>query len=397
MSTESGLDNLPQVVAPVATSDVLEYVTSRTEHLAAAGGASASRGIAGTEVFMADMKTRTLPLAESEAEYAELVATLRAAGVRRVHCSYWAAPTSFVAGVKFGELVERFEGIEQVREYFGDLTGAHMFSRWCDEYALARDLGANTYVFHLIDYMPVDGAWEFTVDREVVLDAMIVLTQQFLRALDQRGLLDEQSPVIELENAGWGLEFGAQTADDFVRVFEQVYDRTNRLRLGWDLNHLMHAVGLAEGRGAFLLPDAELTPAMRELETEAKGDIALLAARWIEQNVLDPRLIDKVSALHLSDCPAKEVEYFSNGKLDAAYVTDGSWAEQQDEGLRIVLEHYDNHVCLGDGVLDPATVRGLIDTLASHHSLSVLHELKNAEDVWSELDRQRARLWGQHH
>lgn len=392
MSTESGIDE-PAAQAAVV-SDVLEYVTCRPEHLAAAGEASAARGLAGTEVFMADMKTRTLPLAESEAEYAELVAALRAAGVRRVHCSYWAAPTPFVAGVQFGELVERFEGIDQVREYFGDLTGEHMFSRWCDEYALARDLGAETYVFHLIDYMPVDGAWEFTVDREVVLDAMVVLTQQFLRALDQRGLLDEHSPVIELENAGWGLEFGAQTADDFVRVFERVYDRTNRLRLGWDLNHLMHAVGLAEGRGAFLLPDAEITPAMHEIEREAAGDIASLAARWIEQNVLDPRLIDRVSAIHLSDCPAKEVEYFSNGKLDAAYVTDGSWEEQQDEGLRIVLAHYDNHVCLGDGVLDPGTVRGLIDALAARHPLSVLHELKNAGDVWAELDRQRERLWG---
>lgn len=395
MSTESGIDSAAAVAAPAAASGVVEYVTCRTEHLAAAGGASAARGLAGTEVFMADMKTRTLPLAESEAEYAELVATLRAAGVRRVHCSYWAAPTPFVAGVQFGELVERFGGIDQVREYFGDLTGEHMFSRWCDEYALARDLGAETYVFHLIDYMPVDGAWEFTVDREVVLDAMIVLTQQFLRALDQRGLLDEHSPVIELENAGWGLEFGAQTADDFVRVFERVYDRANRLRLGWDLNHLMHAVGLAGGRGAFLLPDVEITPAMHEIEREAAGDIASLAARWIEQNVLDPRLIDRVSAIHLSDCPAKEVEYFSNGKLDAAYVTDGSWEEQQDEGLRIVLAHYDNHVCLGDGVLDPGTVRGLINALAARHPLSVLHELKNAGDVWAELDRQRERLWGE--
>ena len=393
MSTESSIDAL--VANADVASGVLEYVTCRPEHLAAGGDAIAARGLSGTEVFMADIKTRTLPLAESDAEYAELVATLRAAGVRRVHCSYWAAPTSFVAGVQFGELVERFEGIDQVREYFGDLTGEHMFSRWCDEYALARDLGADAYVFHLIDYMPVDGAWEFTVDREVVLDAMIVLTQHFLRALEQRGLVDEHSPVIELENAGWGLEFGAQTADDFVRIFERVYDRTNRLRLGWDLNHLMHAVGLADGRGAFLLPEVELTPAMRELERAAAGDIASLAASWIEQNVLDPRLIDKVSAIHLSDCPAKEVEYFSNGKLDAAYMIDGSWEEQQDEGLRIVLEHYDNHVCLGDGVLNPAMVRRLIDTLTSSHPLFVLHELKNAENVWGELDRQRARLWGE--
>ena len=70
--------------------------------------------------------------------------------------------------------------------------------------------------------------------------------------------------------------------------------------------------------------------------------------------MLDERLIDRVSALHVSDCTAKEVEYFRNGVLDEAHTIDGDWGARQAEGLRIVLEHYDNHVCLGDGVLDPA-------------------------------------------
>ena len=261
-------------VAAFATSiGVTEYVTCRADVLHVAGPSIRARGIRGAEVFMADVKPRTSPLAATPQEHAELVSSLSAAGVRRVHSSYWAAPTAFVANVQFGELVERFEGTERVREYFGDLTGAHMFSRWRDEYALARELGADAYVFHLIDYMPVDGAWEFTVDRRVVLEAMIVLTQQFLRVLDDHGLTDDSSPVIELENAGWGLEFGAQTADDFAEVFAKVYDPAGRLRLGWDLNHLLHAVGLADGTGVFLLPDAELTPSMRDLERTSGGSI----------------------------------------------------------------------------------------------------------------------------
>lgn len=373
---------------------VTEYVTCRSDDLETARDEVLIRGIRGTEVFMADLRPRTSPLAATPEERLALLSALRSAGVRRVHASYWAAPTSFVADVRFGELVERFEGADQVREYFGDLTGAHMFSRWRDEYALARDLGADAFVFHLIDYMPVDGAWEFTFDRRVVLDAMVVLTQRFLRVLEQHGLTDEDSPVIELENAGWGLEFGAQTADDFAEVFEKVYDPAGRLRLGWDLNHLLHATGIADGRGAFLLPDAELTPAMRELERKADGSIRELSAAWIDRNVLDERLIDRVSAIHVSDCPAKEVEYFRNGMLDEAYAVDGDWEARQEEGLRIVLEHYDNHVCLGDGVLDPAEVRRVVASIVARHPLMVLHELKNAPEVWAESDRQRARLWG---
>lgn len=391
MSTEAATTTTRGSVATGA--GVMEYVTCRAEDLDAAGQAISSRAIRGAEVFMADLKPRTSPLAETPAEHAALISTLRAAGVRRIHSSYWASPTPFVANMQFRELVERFDGADHVREYFGDLTGAHMFARWCDEYALACELGADAYVFHLIDYMPVDGAWEFTVDRQVVLDAMIVLTQQLLRVLGEHALTDESSPVIELENAGWGLEFGAQTADDFVEVFAKVYDPASRLRLGWDLNHLLHAVGLADGKGAFLLPDAELTPDMRELERRAAGNIRDLSADWIARNVLDERLIDRISALHVSDCTSKEVEYFRNGVLNQAHAIDGDWDARKAEGLRIVLEHYDNHVCLGDGVLDPTEVRRLIATIAGRHPLMVLHELKNAPDVWAELDRQRTRLW----
>ncbi|MER5491000.1 hypothetical protein [Streptomyces sp. NPDC002490] len=389
MSTETTLPAPP--LAPHAA--VTEYVTCRADDLDAADAMIRARAIRGAEVFMNDLKPRTSPLAGTAEERSALRSALRAAGVRRLHSSYWAAPTAFVANVQFGELVERFESTDQLRDYFGDLTGTHMFSRWCDEYALACELAADAYVFHLIDYMPVDGAWEFTVDRQVVLDAMVVLTQRFLRELDDRGLVNGSSPVIELENAGWGLEFGAQTAEDFVEFLAKVHDPADRLRLGWDLNHLLHAVGTSDGKAAFLLPDAEMTPRMRELERRAAGDVRELSAAWIAQNVLDERLLDRVSALHLSDCPAKDVEYFRNGVLDEAHAVEGDRETRQAAGLRIVLDHYDNHVCLGDGVLDPAEVRRVVDALADRHPLMVLHELKNAPDVWAEVDRQRARLW----
>lgn len=382
------------VTTPLTTSaGVTEYITCRKHHLDAAGDAVRARGLGGAEVFMDDVKPRTSPLTESADERSALLTELGAAHVRRIHASYWAAPTAFVANVQFGELVERFDGSDRVREYFGDLTGAHMFTRWRDEYALAGDLGADAYVFHLIDYMPVDGAWEFTIDRSVVLEAMVVLTQRFLRELDEHGLIDEDSPVIELENAGWGLEFGAQTADDFAEIFARVYDPAGRLRLGWDLNHLLHAVGVADGSGAFLLPDAERTAMMDNLEQKAAGSIHQLSIDWIEQNVLDERLIGRISALHVSDCTAKTVEYFRNGELDEAHAIDGDWDARKAEGLRLVLEHYDNHICLGDGVLEAARVRRIIDDLAARQPLMVLHELKNASDLWADLDRQRTRLW----
>ena len=64
------------------------------------------------------------------------------------------------------------------------------------------------------------------MSRETVLDAMVVMLQQFLRELTDRNLLSDSSPVVELENAGWGLEFGAQTAERL-----RVTDATHRRRI----------------------------------------------------------------------------------------------------------------------------------------------------------------------
>ena len=61
------------------------------------------------------------------------------------------------------------------------------------------------------------------------------MTQQLLCELEDRGLLTDESPNIELENAGWGLEHGVQVADDYRFVFSQVYDPRNKLKIGWEI------------------------------------------------------------------------------------------------------------------------------------------------------------------
>jgi hypothetical protein len=176
------------------------------------------------EVFMDDVVPRNLPLFSNALEKTSLVHKLAKLRVKRIHCSYWAYPTSFLTKNNFSELVERFGSIKDVVDYYGDTTGSHMFNRWSQEYELACELGAQAYTFHLIDYAPIDGKWSFTVSRADILQAMIFMTQQFVSILTERELITSHSPQIELENAGWGLEYGVQTAADYRALFSQVYD-----------------------------------------------------------------------------------------------------------------------------------------------------------------------------
>ena len=118
------------------------------------------------------------------------------------------------------------------REYYGDLTGAHMYARWCQEYELATALGAQSYTFHLIDYAPIDGMWDFTISKADIRQAMISMLQHFLNELLDRGLIGPDSPQIELENAGWGLEHGMQTAEDYAMLYRQIYDPFHKVKLG---------------------------------------------------------------------------------------------------------------------------------------------------------------------
>lgn len=360
-------------------------------------------GLAGTEVFMNYEGNRSQSLLfDSEAKKAAAIEKYKRLCVKRIHCSYWSYPTSFLNKLHYRELVQRQDGEEGICRYYGDLTGDHMFARWTQEYELACALGAQAYVFHVIDYAAIDGAWEFTITREQVLDAMVRMVQEFLLRLAGKGLLSAGSPVIELENAGWGLEYGAQRCEDFAEIFRQVYDPFDKLRVSWDMNHLLHAIGKSpDGKGAcFMLQPFEITSRMQRLEEEFGADPKLFAEKWVEMNILDPSVIRKTGCLHLSDCELKHTEYFRNGRLQGEYGEriDSLETRQEKEeyGVSIVLERYDSHVPMGDerGVYTAPAVRRWIAELArENEGFVVLHELKNSSPVLPALRRQMEFLW----
>ena len=346
------------------------------------------------EVFMDDIVPRNLSLFADDSEKSALAKKLSGLRVKRIHCSYWASPTSFLVKNKYNELVERFGDTEAVADYFGDTTGQHIFNRWTQEYELAHKLGAQAYTFHLIDYAPVDGKWRFTIPRSDILKAMMFITQQFVRILDERGLLASDSPQIELENAGWGLEYGAQTAADYRELFSQIHDPYDKLRIGWDTNHLLHAVGDQNG-ACFMLPLDEITEKMSCVKGEAED----FARDWLAMNILDSALIPKIGAIHLSDCAIKRVEFFRQGKLTEPYHSElmkfHNPEEQGSYGLDIVLSAYDSHLPLGDGILNPDKTRDMIlNMLSENPDIVVLHELKNSQDPLGSLSLQMERLWG---
>lgn len=356
--------------------------------------------IAGTEVFMDDVRSRAEMLYETEEEKERLLNWLREQRVKRIHCSYWAYPTSFLTKQHFAELTERFGGEKQVCEYYGDLTGTHMFRRWIQEYGIASELGAQSYTFHLIDYAPIDGMWEFTISRESIRQAMGFMIQHFVNALLEQGLMTEQTPQIELENAGFGLEYGIQTAEDYAFLFSQLYDPYHKVKIGWDTNHLLHAIGMdTQGqRACFMLPEHEKTGEMKHLEEVYGKNPSKFAEKWIAHNILHEEIIQHTGAIQLSDCKLKTEEYFTNGKLNEPYYTKISslktWEEKEDYGVDIVLSKYDSHEVLGDGVLDPEDVRKLLKTLEEiNPKIVLLHELKNSKEIPTAVEEQRKRLW----
>lgn len=100
--------------------------------------------------------------------------------------------------------------------------------------------------------------------------------------------------------------------------------------------------------------------------------------------------------MHLSDCVAKDVEYFVRGRLAEPWHAElcglGSWEEMEEYGVGIVLGHYDSHVPMGTtGALDVARVAGALGELAKRgDAFCVLHELKNEDDVLGAVAAQRA-------
>lgn len=353
----------------------------------------------GTELYMNEVHPRTENLFQNHEEKKKWVEKFSALYVKRIHCSYWAYPTNFLTKSHFKEFVERLGTLEDIIDYYGDLKGVHMYERWAQEYELACALGAQAYVFHTIDYAAIDGAWEFTISREEILQAMVGMVQTFLMYLEEKKLLTENSPVIELENAGWGLEYGAQRSEDFAVILEQIYDPANKVRIGWDINHLLHAIGWNEKRdgACFMLQDYEITPKMAELQRMYGSEPKKFAMKWIESNLLHPAVVGKTNCLHLSDCELKEVEYFRNGRLQSSFGEKidslSTRDEKSDYGVGIVLDKYDSHIPMGKGVLLAEEMKSLIAELQKKNDTFVLlHELKNSRPLVPDLEDQLAFL-----
>ena len=355
--------------------------------------------ITGAEIFCTSIKDRELPLYESEEEFETQAALLKKSGVKRLHASYWASPAAFLYKLQEDELYDHFGGKAEVLAYYSDESGQHLFERWCQEYALAAAIGAEAYVFHLIDYFPIDGVWRFSVTRKQILDCMVRMTADFVQQLEKRGLLTDTSPVIELENAGWGLEYGVQTAEDFASLFDTVNDPYDKLRVSWDINHLLHAVGVRDGRGCFFLPEHEINERMSNLQNDFGNEPAKFALEWVKSNLLHDAVKHKVHGIQLSDCVMKEHQYFTEGWMEMPWretlESCESWDEKESYGVDIVLTHYDSHVPLGKGILSGAEMMKVLaelDEVGLDYNL--LHELKNSTDLTADLIWQRSELMG---
>lgn len=375
---------------------MLEYITLKHHPI---GGQfrelSARFPLAGAEIYCADLVDRETDLYQTPEELQALAETLKAQGVCRLHASYWASPAAFLCGAD--DVESLFDGKAGVAEYYSDLTGHHLYRRWCQEYALACAIGAQAYTFHLIDYFPIDGLWRFNISRETVVSAMTAMTAKLLKDLTQQGLLTADSPRIELENAGWGLEYGVQTAEDFAALFRQVEDPLGKLCVAWDTNHLLHAIGLRDGQGAFFLPEEEITPAMAALQTEYGAAPAAFAVQWVKRNLLAEELAGKVACVQLSDCALKEHQFFTQGWLEYPWRSHleacADRSEMEHLGEQLVLTHYDSHLPLGQGILPGGQVWEMLCRLAEQRpDFVLLHELKNSADLAADLALQRSSL-----
>lgn len=356
-------------------------------------------GFQGTEVFMDDIVSRDKLLYADGKERESLIDGLKELKVKRVHCSYWAYPTSFLTKNNFKELTERFGGFAEVKAYYGDLTGTHMYDRWAMEYEIACALEAQAYTFHLIDYAPIDGRWGFTISRPDICQAMIYMIQNLLNVLTEKGLLTDKSPSIEVENAGWGLEYGLQTAEDFEEMFRQLYDPMDKVRIGWDINHLLHAIGFNEKdqRAEFFLTEEEITPDMETLSQTYGNSQQLFAEEWLKKNLLARSIIGKIGSLHVSDCKMKRIAYFKNGRLMGPYYEGikslETWDEMEDYGVGIVLDQYDSHEILSEGILSGVILRRLLQKIqAANPKVVLLHELKNRKDQIFAVNKQLSEL-----
>lgn len=331
----------------------------------------------GTEVSLTSLVPRENLLFRTEKEKQTVIKQLNNIKAKRIHMSYWAEQVDFLEKVNFHQLVERY-GLEQsVREYYSDLTGEHIYERWAQEYEIACEIEADAVTFHLIDYFHIDGLWEFTNTRDTIINALGSITNHLLDTLEKKGLL-KNGPVIELENAGFGLEYGVQTADDYVRIFEGAKDNYKKLRVGWDMNHLLHALGYDEEKqqAVFFITEKELNSTMITLQKQFGHNPELLAEEWVKLNILDERLINRVASIHVSDCKIRQKIIFVNGKLtkDLYQKMNKLTTDEKKEefGVELVLRYFDSHLPLG-------TTLKNVKEIFEIPRISVVHELKNNE------------------
>ncbi len=382
-----------------------EYVTLKTVDLSSLGERFSALkailpGLCGAEVYLADITPREKLLYSGNDEMKEMMVMLKNASVRRLHASYWASPSSFLCGKNTQELYSHFGSSDLAKEYYTDLHGKHLYDRWFQEYIMAKLIGADAYVFHLIDYFPIDGVWRFTLTPKEVVECMVTILSRFIKELTDFGLMDEESPLIELENAGWGLEYGIQTWEDYEYLFSKINDPFGKMRISWDINHLLHAIGEKDGKGRFFLPEDELTPQMKIIEERYGDDPKEFAIMWIRHNVLNEKTADKVSTIQLSDCMMKKDEIFTQGFMNPPYrdilENLSSWEEKESYGERVVLENYDSHLPLGKGILKGSDMSRIISELEERYGqINVLHELKNSTDLEADLLYQTKQLYGE--
>jgi hypothetical protein len=196
-----------------------------------------------------------------------------------------------------------------------------------------------------------------------------------------------------------GLEHGIQTADDYSLLFKQLYDPFKKVKIGWDINHLLHAIGFDKIKKSarFFLPHNEITVEMKDLELKYGSEPGIFAQKWLEKNILHPEMVYNIGCLQLSDCVLKKIEYFRNGKLTGKYYDTLSELEKREQqenyGVGIVLSEYDSHVVLGEGILVPSKIKNmLLQILVFSPDLVILHELKNSINQYEALKKQKDLL-----
>lgn len=345
----------------------------------------------GTEMYIDHLVPRNENLFKDSEDRKVLANKLTDNYVKRIHMSYWAEPTDYLENIDRKGLFKRFGSKKNIIAYYGDLTGEHIYKRWVQEYALAKDIGAEAVTFHLIDYFHIDGLWEFTNSRETIVKSLIEILSKFLSILDQKKLLKD-GPIIEVENAGFGLEYGVQKAEDFLYVFNYINDTYSKVRIGWDINHLLHAVGFdkKKKRARFFLTKQEITPEMKYLEEKYGQEYDLFYSKWIEHNILFPQLLEKIGSIHLSDAPQKTEEIFRNGKMTGKYLkkmqTLKTDEEREEYGASVVKKYYDAHLPITNDIKQIGSCMKKINLTVS--KLSIVHEFKNKRNNTNDLQKQ---------